>query len=74
MRDRLRVPFPMWVIYRRPKDFPAHYVARCWDMDTPTDTYLIGKDLDDVRCMLPDGLVKFDRHPTDDPCIVESWL
>ena len=74
MADEQREPFPIWVIYRRPRDFPAHYVARCWDTDKPTETYLIGKELDDVRSMLPDGLTRLDRHPTDDPCIVETWL
>lgn len=74
MWDRQRVPFPIWVIYRRPRDFPAHFVARCWDMDKPTDKYLLGRSLEDVRDLLPDGLSQIDRSPTDDPCIVESWL
>lgn len=69
-----RDTLPIWVIYRHHRDFPAHYVARCWHMDTLTEKYLIGRDLDAVRDLLPEGLVQLDRSDKDDPTIVEVWL
>lgn len=34
----------------------------------------IADSLDAARAMLPQGLRRFPRHPTDVPCIVEVWL
>lgn len=65
----------VWVIYDHPKDFPGYFAARMWVNNTPTETMIFGTTLEDVRGKLEDlGLVRIDRDPSDDPCIVESWL
>jgi hypothetical protein len=64
----------MWVIYGNPTDHPSKFVARLWLTDKPTDTLLIADSLEEVRWMLPPGLVCLARDPNDDPKIVEVWL
>jgi len=64
----------IWTVYKRPLDFPNYYVVRCWIGDQPTNHVLLGRDLNDVRSLLPEGLFRMDRHEDDDPCIVETWF
>lgn len=68
----------MWVIYEHPPDMPEWYVARRREItpgkDEPTGDFLLGNTLDAVRDLLPVGLVRLCRDPTDDPVIVEIWL
>lgn len=63
-----------WTIYDHPKDYPDKFVARKFVLDKPTDETITGNTLDEVRRKLPRGLVRFNRHETDDPVIVETWL
>lgn len=67
---------PLWVIYRHPSDFPAHYVSREWDAMTNTacGTCMLALTLDEVRAMLPRGLTRIERCDGDEPAIVERWL
>lgn len=67
----------MWTLYENPTDYPNKCVARRIDVRaTPymTDDVLIADDLAKLREMLPGGLFRMERHPTDDPCIVETWM
>ncbi|WP_417546430.1 hypothetical protein [Marinobacter sp.] len=67
----------MWVIYDKPKDHEAKFVARRWEVDyplMPTDDILSANDLESLRALLPSGLVRMDRMPGDDPVIVEAWF
>ncbi len=64
----------IWVIYDHPIDFPNEFVARKFIDDKPTVDVIVMPTLEEVRMMLPDGLVKMDRSPVDDPKIVETWM
>lgn len=68
----------MWAIYDRPKDYPAHFVARRWEILPSalrgTEDFRFADTLEAVRTMLPGGLAMLARQPGDDPCIVEVWL
>jgi hypothetical protein len=64
----------IWTIYRHPSDYPGQYVARRYAVDEPTSDVLTGKTLTEVRAKLPRGLFCIQRHPGDDPVIVECWL
>lgn len=67
----------LWTVYRRPLDHPDSFVARRWEIHpeiAPTADVLLAHDLEALREMLPSGLVRLDRQPTDDPVIVESWV
>lgn len=65
----------LWVVYERPADVDMAYVARLWNGLTPTTTTFAAQSLDIVRRWLhSQGLYRLDRHPSDDPSIVEIWL
>jgi hypothetical protein len=68
----------LWTVYRRPKDYPDHCVARKSLIDQHgsrlTNDMFVADDLAEVRALLPKGLVRLTRHPDDDPVIVETWL
>jgi hypothetical protein len=64
----------IWAIYNSPKDYPGKFVARRWELTTPTDEVIVADTLDEVRERLPLGLRCLDRHSGDDPVIVETWL
>lgn len=69
---------PFWVIYERPTDFPDGYVLRVqlasregiahppyiWHAKTP----------DELRSILPPGLICMGRQPDDAPQILECWM
>lgn len=64
----------LWTIYRYPKDYPDKFVARKFILDKPTEERLIGDTLEEVRSLLPKGLIRFDRSPNDILSIVETWM
>jgi len=68
-----------WVIYRRPIDFPdSEYVMREHVIDkgetTPTENFIIGKTLEEMRAQVPPGAVRMERSPKDEPQIVEWYM
>ncbi len=64
----------IFTIYDHPKDYPTKFVVRLFIADQPTEITFTADSLNQARLYIPKGLVKFDRHHTDDPVIVESWL
>jgi hypothetical protein len=72
----------MWIIYRYPRDYPDNYVARRWVMTSvggvsrmmPTADHTLGDSLEDVRAAVPAYCVRLERHESDEPQIVESWI
>jgi len=66
---------PIFVVYDRPSDFPDHYVVREFRGPTVALSALTFDDLESARAHLAEhGLVRLDRHPSDDPKILETWL
>lgn len=68
----------IWTIYDRPRDHPAGFIARRFEIgggvSTPTNDTLTGK-IDDLRSALERaGLVKIMRSEGDEAQIVESWI
>jgi hypothetical protein len=68
----------MWSVYDHPKDQPNHFVARLWLIGDgkliPTNDMFIADTLEEVRSLLPPGLVCVPRDPGDDPVILETWF
>lgn len=64
----------LWTVYDHPPEYPAWYVARQFVFGHLTTSVLLGRTLEEVRSKLPDGLMRMERAPEDDPTIVESWL
>lgn len=66
---------PMITIYNSPEDYPGKYVARLWDLHTPTPYIVIADTLDEARAAIPTGdMIQFSRDTKDDLCIVETWV
>jgi hypothetical protein len=68
-----------WVIYKHPKDHPDRYVLRATYITDAHNIMVdpmawVHKDVEVLRRILPPGLVKIDRHPNDDPVILETWI
>lgn len=71
------IKVPVIAIYNNPSDYRGYFVARIWDLNVPTDTLMLKKDVEsirqDIRKHLPD-LVRLPRKKCDDKCLIETWL
>lgn len=75
-------PLEMWNVYNKPLDFPESVVARKFlvahwyapDGFKATDDVLVGNTVDEVRALLPPGLVCVPRSEKDESQVVESWF
>lgn len=69
---------PIWVIYDHPDDFPNVYVARLHfslPQPEPSAICLTCTALEPLRRFLEHrGCFPMDRHPDDDPAILETWM
>lgn len=72
--DYSRYKLPIIVVYKKPLDYPNHYVARLFDSDKPTDIHMIRKNLDPLRRQIPKQFVNVKRDPRDENHIVESYV
>jgi hypothetical protein len=68
----------IYTVFDNPTDYQGQFVVRRFESRgtgvTPCEVVATGKSLTEVRDQLPKGLMKLDRHPNDDPNIVETWL
>lgn len=68
----------MWTVSYNTSDFPGLFCARKWAIGAAeywsTGLFVTGKTLDEVRNMLPCGLTRFAKHPSEDRTIVETWI
>lgn len=67
------------VIYHNPTDYPGRYVVRrqvatAIGIVADGDPLGVVDTLDAARALVPEGMYRLDRHPTDEPQIVESWM
>lgn len=70
----LGLKFPIIVVYKHPEDYPDKYLARLWDIKTPTKLIATADSLDELRKGKPTEMMIMQRHPEDDPKIVETWI
>lgn len=68
-----------WIVYHRPTDLPGvEYAARAQWIDRGrvicAAEHFEAPTIEAIRAMLPPGLARLDRHPSDDPVIVEVWI
>lgn len=69
----------MWVVYDHPRDQPESWVVRRHVIERPgthrpTDDHSLHQTLEEARAAIPMWCVRMERHPDDDPVIVEVWL
>lgn len=65
---------PLICVYDHPTDYPDKFIARLWDCNIPTRIMVTADTLEELREKIPSSMVRMDRHPKDDPCIVEVWI
>jgi hypothetical protein len=72
----------VYVIYSRPTDYPTEpFVLRLHVIEgrgkqrsiKPTEWVRTGPTLEEMRRFIPPGTTRYDRHPDDEPQIVEWW-
>ena len=77
----------IYTIYKSPLDYPGMYVVRRFEYQNPTGDVYANSSVDIVRQWMHEHheqlcrqkgyyveLARFARHPSDDQCIVESWV
>jgi len=74
------------VVYRSPSDYPGEFVARCQyacgeggepRIERDPELLARGRTLEEVRKVIQakrPGKALLERHPLDDPVIVETWI
>jgi hypothetical protein len=73
---------PIYVITKNPQDYPGKYVVRVqFPTKDPRRPIAVGPVIAVVgnlraarRALDPLPVVRMQRHPDDDPVIVETWL
>lgn len=70
----------LWTIYRAPADFPGvPFIVRRWTVLQgggldPAIVAMPAQSLLAARALIPEGLHRLERSPTEDPVVVETWL
>lgn len=70
----------IFAIYESPSDYTGKFVVRGWavnaDGSVRPDRFPLAvvDTLDLARESVPADLVRVERSPSDDPCIVETWV
>lgn len=73
-------PFVVYMIYSNPSDYPGLFVLQRWNMargpgDEVRHTVLaVERDFARIRELVPKGLTRIPRSPTDNPIVVEAWM
>jgi len=78
LHHKLRARLPVWVIYKPiTREYPGQWVARMHVVlpeIRPTRFVMSHDTLEELRGLLPPGLVKAAADPRDVPEIEETWL
>ena len=66
----------VWAVYNSPTDHPGKFIARPYSIrrQVALRCHLTADSLDQIRRLLPPGVVRLDRNSDDDPKIVETWV
>jgi hypothetical protein len=70
VRDNVLVA---WIIQHDLPEYPGKFIARL-AMAHPTAYVMVADTLAELRVMLPPGLVRSERQPSDPPDVVEIWF
>ena len=71
---------PVFVVYRNPRDFPGKWVCRrqvataSGEVKSDPEPFAVSGSYSIILALLPPGLTRMERHPDDDPVIVETWI
>ncbi len=65
---------PIISVYKNPGEYPCNFVARLWDLETPTKYIILKNSLEEIRNAIPKRFFNLGRDPYDDSIIVETWI
>lgn len=65
---------PIITIYQYPLDYPQKYVARLFDLTSPTNVFMLGDNYEELVSHKPFMMTILNRSPNDDAKIVEVWI
>lgn len=68
--------FPIISVYSHPSDYPQYYVARIFDVDKPTDTFMLKNTLYEIEADISEytRMEFIPRSAQDVPALVGTWL
>ncbi|MCA1055421.1 hypothetical protein LCM10_10535 [Rossellomorea aquimaris] len=65
---------PIICIYRSPEDYKGMYVARIFNVETPTYHILMRPTLEAIRSEIPERFSRVPNSGQEDLRIVETWI
>lgn len=69
-----------YCIYQYPDDYPGLFVVRQYIVEKGvghfpvTRPHAVTRTLSEARSAIPDGTVRLERTPFDEPAVVEVWV
>lgn len=67
-----------FTVYKNPSDYPGKYVVRRTRVAAGNELIdanaSVFDTLEEARAVIPAGLYRIARHPTDPPAVVEVWF
>lgn len=68
-------PLYIYTMYYDPADYPGKFVVRRFQYDQPDpDPMVVSDTYTGAKAVIPQGCVKFQPDPQDEPQILEIWL
>jgi hypothetical protein len=70
-------PQSIWTIWADQPGYPDKHVVRSFEIPMTSPTPMseeVADSLDAARALLPLGLSKAIRNPSEDPALVEMWM
>jgi hypothetical protein len=70
----------IWTIYKSPFAFANEYVLHLQYIVKWSNQPLLtpfrwqGRTVSELRALLPDGVVKLENHPRNNPLVMEMWV
>lgn len=67
-----------WTVFEHPRDYPDSFICRPsfprGGEPIPAKVFLRAATLALLREKIPHSLTPFDRHPSDHPNMIETWI
>ena len=65
---------PLITVYNDPAEFPGKYVARLFNGRQGTHLVAVADTLAEILKAKPKEMIRVQKHETDSPKVIETWL
>lgn len=72
--DYSDLKMPIIAVFYNTLDFPNTFVARLFDLQSPTNLIVVDDTLEGIRSKIPNIFTVIPRSKEDHETVVESWL